>query len=107
MVSAIAGFLALGLFLIGLIYWAISTPPFNFNIGQWDVTLRVLMVGAIIAFSVYLIAAPESVGAAVGKRSTKLTANALVVSLVAIFIFMFLIVFFLYRVCVRVDFSVF
>jgi ABC-type uncharacterized transport system involved in gliding motility auxiliary subunit len=84
MVSAIAGFLALGLFLIGLIYWAISTPPFNFNIGQWDVTLRVLMVGAIIAFSVFLIAAPESVGATVGKRSTKLTANALIVSLVAI-----------------------
>ena len=84
MVSAIAGFLALGLFVMALIYWAISSPPFNFNIGQWDVTLRVLMVGAIIAFSVYLIAAPESVGSAVGKRSTRLTANALVVSLVAI-----------------------
>ena len=84
MVSAIAGFLALGLFVIGLIYWAISTPAFNLNIGQWDVTLRVLMVGAIIAFSVYLIAAPESVGTAVGKRSTRLTANAFVISLVAI-----------------------
>jgi ABC-type uncharacterized transport system involved in gliding motility auxiliary subunit len=84
MVSAIAGFVALGLFIIALIYWAISTPPFNFNIGQWDVTLRVLMVGAIVAFSVFLIAAPESVGAAVGKRSTRLTANAFVASLVAI-----------------------
>ena len=84
MVSAFAGFLALGLFVMALIYWGISTPPFNFNIGQWDVTLRVLLVGAIIAFSVFLIAAPESVGATVGKRSTKLTANAFVVSLVAI-----------------------
>jgi ABC-type uncharacterized transport system involved in gliding motility auxiliary subunit len=70
---------------MGLIYWAaFTTPPFNLNIGQWDATLRVLMVLAIVAFSVYLIISPESVGAAAGKRSTRLTANALVVSLVAI-----------------------
>jgi ABC-type uncharacterized transport system involved in gliding motility auxiliary subunit len=84
MISAIAGFFALGLFVIALIYWSIRTPAFSFNIGEWDAVLRVLMVGAIIAFSVYLIAAPESVGAAVGKRSTRLTANAFIVSLVAI-----------------------
>ena len=84
MISAVAGFFALGLFVIALIYWSIRTPAFSFNIGEWDAVLRVLMVGAIVAFSVYLIAAPESVGAAVGKRSTRLTANAFIVSLVAI-----------------------
>jgi ABC-type uncharacterized transport system involved in gliding motility auxiliary subunit len=84
MISAIAGFFALGFFVIALIYWSIRTPAFSFNIGEWDAVLRVLMVGAIVAFSVYLIAAPESVGAAVGKRSTRLTANAFIVSLVAI-----------------------
>jgi ABC-type uncharacterized transport system involved in gliding motility auxiliary subunit len=105
MVSAIAGFIALGLFVIALIYWAISTPPFNFNIGQWDILLRVLMVGAIVAFSVYLIAAPESVGTAVGKRSTRLTANALVVSLVAIGIAIAINVLFETLPAARADFT--
>ncbi|MEO8284939.1 MAG: GldG family protein [Chloroflexota bacterium] len=85
LISTISGFAALGFFAMALVYWAAFTDPaFNLNIGQWDGTLRVLMVLAIIAFSVYLIIAPESIGASVGKRSTRLTANALLVSLVAI-----------------------
>jgi ABC-type uncharacterized transport system involved in gliding motility auxiliary subunit len=85
LISTIAGFSALGFFAMGLIYWAVFTnPAFNLNIGQWDTTLRVLMVLAIVAFSVYLIISPESVGASAAKRSTRLTANALVASLVAI-----------------------
>src|SRR5205814_3818245 len=85
LISTIAGFSALGFFAMGLIYWAVFTnPAFNLNIGQWDATLRVLMVLAIVTFSVYLIISPESVGASAAKRSTRLTANALVASLVAI-----------------------
>src|SRR5437762_11342307 len=85
LISTIAGFSALGFFAMGIIYWAAFTnPAFNLNIGQWDATLRVLMVLAIVAFSVYLIISPESVGASAAKRSTRLTANALVASLVAI-----------------------
>jgi ABC-type uncharacterized transport system involved in gliding motility auxiliary subunit len=85
LISTIAGFAALSFFAMAIIYWAIFTnPAFNLNIGQWDATLRVLMVLAIVAFSVYLIISPESVGASAAKRSTRLTANALVVSLVAI-----------------------
>ena len=85
LISTIAGFAALGFFAMGIIYWAVFTSPaFNLNIGQWDATLRVLMVLAIVAFSVYLIISPESVGASAAKRSTRLTANALVASLVAI-----------------------
>jgi ABC-type uncharacterized transport system involved in gliding motility auxiliary subunit len=85
LISTIAGFAALGLFVIGLIYWAaFTTPSFNLNIGQWDAVLRILMVGAIVAFSIYLILSPDSVGAAASKRSTRLTANALVAAIVAI-----------------------
>jgi ABC-type uncharacterized transport system involved in gliding motility auxiliary subunit len=70
---------------MGFIYWAIfTTPSFNLNIGQWDALLRILMVGAILAFSVYLILAPQSIGTAAGKRSNRLAANALLVSVIAV-----------------------
>ncbi len=85
LISTISGFAALGLFAMAVIYWAaFTTPQFNLNIGQWDAVLRILAVGAIIFFSVYLVISPESVGAAASKRSNRLTANALLVSVIAI-----------------------
>jgi ABC-type uncharacterized transport system involved in gliding motility auxiliary subunit len=85
LVATIFGFVALGLAAMGIIYWAVfTTPSFNLNIGQWDLLLRILMVGAILAFSVYLILAPQSVGAAAAKRSNRLTANALLLTVIAI-----------------------
>lgn len=84
LISTIAGFAALGLFAMAFIYWtAFTDPQFNLNIAQWDNILRVLAVGAIVAFSIYLVIAPESVGAAAAKRSNRLTANALLVSVIA------------------------
>ena len=60
LIATIFGFVALGMAAMGFIYWAIfTTPSFNPNIGQWDAILRILMVGAILAFSVYLILAPQ------------------------------------------------
>lgn len=85
LIATIFGFVALGLAAMAVIYWAVfTTPSFNLNIGQWDALLRILMVGAILAFSVYLILAPQSVGAAAAKRSNRLTANALLLALLAI-----------------------
>ena len=85
LIATIFGFVALGMAAMGIIYWAIfTTPSFNLNIGQWDALLRILMVGAILAFSVYLILAPQSIGAAAGKRSNRLAANALLVSVIAV-----------------------
>ncbi|HST06508.1 MAG TPA: GldG family protein [Chloroflexia bacterium] len=85
LIATIFGFVALGLAAMGIIYWAVfTTPSFNLNIGQWDLLLRILMVGAILAFSVYLILAPQSVGAAAAKRSNRLTANALLLTVIAI-----------------------
>jgi ABC-type uncharacterized transport system involved in gliding motility auxiliary subunit len=85
LISTIAGFAALALLVMTIIYWAaFTTPAFNMNIAQWDWTLRVLAILTIVCFAVYLVVSPESIGAAAGKRSTRLTANALVVSLVAV-----------------------
>jgi hypothetical protein len=85
LISTIAGFAAIAFFGMTIIYWAAFTDPaFNTNIGQWDTTLRVLAVLTIVAFSVYLIISPESVGATAAKRSTRLTANAFVAALVAL-----------------------
>lgn len=85
LISTVAGFLALGLFAMSIIYLgAFTTPAFNLNIGQWDAVLRIMAVGAILAFSVYLVISPDSVGAAAGKRSNRLTANALLVSVIAV-----------------------
>ena len=85
LIATIAAFCAAGLFFMALVYWAFfATPPFNLNIGAWDIALRVLLIGAVVAFIVYLLITPESVGQAASKRSTRLTANALVASLVAV-----------------------
>ncbi|MEP6774557.1 MAG: Gldg family protein, partial [Chloroflexota bacterium] len=85
LIATIFGSVALGMAAMGFIYWAIfTTPSFNPNIGQWDTLLRILMVGAILAFSVYLILAPQSIGAAAGKRSNRLAANAVLVSVIAV-----------------------
>ncbi len=85
LISTIAGFAAIAFFGMTIIYWAaLTNPAFNTNIGQWDTTLRVLAVLTIVAFSVYLIISPDSVGATAAKRSTRLTANAFVAALVAI-----------------------
>ncbi|MGA7730366.1 MAG: GldG family protein [Chloroflexia bacterium] len=85
LIATVSGFVALGLFAMALIYWAaFTTPAFNLNIGQWDAVLRILAVGAIVAFSIYLVIAPESVGAAAAKRSNRLTANAALISVIAV-----------------------
>src|SRR5215218_9367133 len=85
LVATIAGFSALGLFAMAVIYWAaFTTPQFNMNIGQWDNLLRILAVGAIVAFSIYLVVAPESVGAAASKRSNRLTANAALIAVITL-----------------------
>jgi ABC-type uncharacterized transport system involved in gliding motility auxiliary subunit len=83
LISTIAGFCALGFTLMALIYWAaFSTPPFSF--ASIDLALRVLVIAAIVSLAVYLLFSPESVGQAASKRSTRLTANAFVASLIAV-----------------------
>jgi len=83
LVAMIAGFAALGFALLSIFYWvAVLNPPMSFS--NIDLTLKILAIAAIIFFAIYLLFSPESVGKAMGKRSTKLTANALIASLVAI-----------------------
>lgn len=85
LIATIAGVAALALFVMALIYWAIfAAPAFSFNPGAWDWTLRILVILTVAAFSVYLIASPESIGQAAVKRGNRLTANALVAAIVAI-----------------------
>lgn len=85
LISNIAGFSALGFAIMSIIYWAVlATPPLSFNLGAMDLTLRILLIATIVLFSVYLLTSPESVGKTAGKRSTRLTANALVASLIAV-----------------------
>lgn len=83
LIATIAGFAALGLLFLSLVYWVLlANPPLR--IDNIDITLRVLLVSTIVAFTVYILVSPESVGRAAAKRSTRLTANAIVGSLVAI-----------------------
>src|SRR5687768_1255515 len=83
LISTIAGFCALGFTLMALIYWAaFTTPPFS--LASIDLAMRILVISAIVSLAVYLLFSPESVGQAAAKRSTRLTANALVASLIAI-----------------------
>ncbi len=85
LISIIAGFSALGFAIMSIIYWAVlANPPLSFNLGAMDLTLRILLIATIVAFSVYLLFSPESVSKAATKRSTRLTANALVASLIAV-----------------------
>jgi ABC-type uncharacterized transport system involved in gliding motility auxiliary subunit len=83
LVALVAGFAALGFALLSIFYWvAVLNPPMSFS--NIDLTLKILAIAAIICFAIYLLFSPESVGKAMGKRSTRLTANALIASLVAI-----------------------
>jgi ABC-type uncharacterized transport system involved in gliding motility auxiliary subunit len=83
LVATIAGFAALGFLVLSLVYWALlANPPLT--ISNIDVTLRVMLVAMIVSFAVFILASPESVGRAAAKRSTRLTANALVASLAAV-----------------------
>lgn len=83
LVALISGFAALGFALLSIFYWvAVLNPPMSFS--NIDLTLKVLAIAAIIFFAIYLLFSPESVGKAMGKRSNRLTANALIASLVAI-----------------------
>ena len=83
LIATIAGFSALGFALMAIIYWAaFSTPPFSFS--NIDLALRILMIAAIVSLAIYLLFSPESVAQAAGKRSTRLTANAFVSSLIAV-----------------------
>src|SRR5438445_5442781 len=83
LVATMAGFSAAGFALLAFLYWAfIANPPFSF--AGIDLPLKVLVIAAIISFSIFILAAPEKVGAAAGRRSNRLTANALVASLVAL-----------------------
>lgn len=83
LIAIVAGFAALGFGLLTIFYWvAVTNPPMSFS--NIDTTLKILAIAAIISLAIYLLASPESVGKAMGKRSTRLTANALIASLVAI-----------------------
>lgn len=85
LLASVAGFAALGFVIMALIYWAVlATPAFSFDLGTMDWTLRILIIAAIVSFSVYLLVTPESVGRAAAKRSNRLGANAVVASLVAV-----------------------
>ncbi|MBF6613452.1 MAG: GldG family protein [Chloroflexi bacterium] len=83
LVSMVAGFCALAFVLMALIYWAVLAPQ-PFSISSIDWPLGILVIATVVAFGTYLITSPESIGQTVGKRSTRLGANALIVSIVAL-----------------------
>jgi ABC-type uncharacterized transport system involved in gliding motility auxiliary subunit len=83
LIATLAGFAALGFAGIALFYWA-AFQSLTLDFGSMDLTLRILIIAAIVSFAVFVLAAPESVGQAAGKRSTRLTTNALVASIAAI-----------------------
>jgi hypothetical protein len=83
LIATLAGFAALGFGGIALFYWA-AFQSLTLDFGSMDLTLRILIIAAIVSFAVFVLAAPESVGEAAGKRSTRLTTNALVASVAAI-----------------------
>ncbi len=83
LIALVSGFAALGFGLLALFYWAaIVTPAFSFTNIDW--TLKILAIAAIICLAIYLLTSPDSVGTTMGKRSTRLTANALIATIVAI-----------------------
>lgn len=83
LVSTIAVFAAIGFAVLALLYWAfIANPPLTPEGIDWAV--RLLVIAAIVSFSIFILTAPESIGAAAGRRSNRLTANAIVAALVAI-----------------------
>ena len=83
LIATVAGFAALGFGLLSLFYWAaVLNPPFSFS--NIDGTLKVLAIATIVCIAIYLLANPESVGATMGRNSTRLTANALIAAIVAV-----------------------
>ena len=75
LIATVAGFLALGFAALALIYWTfLATPPLSFQSFDW--TMRILVIAAIVSFSIYIIAAPEALPRAAGRRSNRLTVNA-------------------------------
>jgi len=85
LIATIFGFAAIGFAILALIYW-VAILSFN----GIDRILQIFLIAAIVSFSIYLLASPEAVGQAASRRSNRLTANALVVSLVALAIAFFL-----------------
>ena len=83
LIATIAGFAALGFAGVALFYWA-AFQGLTLDFGTMDLTLRVLVIAAIVCFAIFVLAAPESVGQAASRRSTRLTTNALIASVVAI-----------------------
>lgn len=83
LIATLAGFAALGFAGIALFYWA-AFQSLTLDFGSMDLTLRILIIAAIVSFAIFVLAAPESVGEAAGKRSTRLTTNALIASIAAI-----------------------
>src|SRR5437588_212478 len=79
LLATIFGFAAIGFALLALIYWVVIL-----TFSGMDTLLQAFLIAAIVSFAIYLLAAPEAVGQAAGRRSNKLTANALVVSVVAV-----------------------
>lgn len=85
LIATIAGFAAIGFAILSIMYAvAIANPPPELSPTSWDWTLRGLVIGMIVGFSVYLLAAPDTIGEAVNRRSTRFTANAVIASVVAI-----------------------
>ena len=83
LISLVSGFAALGFAVLSIFYWvAVANPPMSFS--NIDLTLKILAIAAIIFFALYILFSPESVTRTMGKRSTRLTANALIASLVAV-----------------------
>lgn len=83
LIATICGFAAVGLALITLFYWG-AIQGFTFDFSQIDTVLRVLIILTVIFLAAYVLISPQSLGVTAGKRSNRLAANALVVSLVAI-----------------------
>lgn len=83
LIATIAGFAALAFGGLALVYWA-AFQGLTLDFATMDLTLRMLVIAAVVSFAVFVLAAPESVGQAASKRSTRLTTNALVASAVAI-----------------------
>jgi ABC-type uncharacterized transport system involved in gliding motility auxiliary subunit len=86
LISTIAGFSAIGFAVLSLVYgfFIVVPKPEIINPTTWDWTLRILVILMIVSFSVYLLAAPETLGDVATRRSTRFTANALIAALVAI-----------------------
>ena len=83
LIATISAIAAIGFGVVAVVYWAFfSAAPLSLTNLDWPT--KILVVAAILAFSVYLLAAPETIGRAASRRSNRLAANALVAAVVAI-----------------------